>query len=826
MKSKFTLFTFLLILSFTSITHAENFFLAAGDSCSNAIVIAEGTFTVDTLVGSGAVVGGATAAKWYSYTPGMNGFLNINSCGGGADTRLNVWTGDCSGLASVIDNDDACDLGNGDDYASEVVFAVTGGTEYLINWDDRWEAIGFDFSVIFNTSPPDPTCDQPFIVINDEVDTYPLGDVNGMAPHWSVWPGAAASGIVSDDFAFSGTQSVKIDGSVAGQDALFLLGDPVGGHYAVGWKMYIPSGNDGYFNLQHTMPTTSAGFWAFEVFFENDGEGRFLNSGTAEETSFSYTPDEWFDVIIFCDIDSDEGRMIIGDVEASATTVVAWTFSDGNTTSNGLNSINFYPGSADVVFYVDDLLLAAFPEATTGNYCYTAVPITEGVHSVPELECFGAAYFINDSGFAGYWFEYTATEDGVISIASCGGGADSRGWIFDGECHNLRIQGINDDRCDLGDGNEYASYREAVVTAGNTYYILWDDIWETNGFDFELAFTAGALTPGYFCQSAIAVGINQDIFTENYGEASVAGPVISNYTSATTPYAGSAWYSFTPSDDAIVDITACDGTTTDTRLWVYTGDCDAFETLTLVASDDDGCGSASIVSELAVTGGTTYFIEWDDEFSNAPIIWRINYSNAVNYTFNVDMSLQTVDAGGVFVAGSFSGWENVAMDDSDGDEVWSVTTQVPPSADIAYKFKNGPDGWETLDTSVGDDCTAGGFGDRALTTGMADANLPEVCFNYCVSCDLVDIDELALGKGVSVFPNPATDQVFLQFSLEESIDLEIRVINTLGQVVSNRVIKGIQQETIGLGVAHLPPGTYFIQMTNDDISISKKVIIQ
>lgn len=813
-------------LFLTTNVFAENLYFAPGDSCNVAIPITAGMHTATPLLGGGAVFAGATAAKWYAYTPPMDGILNVNSCLGGADTRLAILSGGCGALVVVADNDDACDQGNGDLYASEVNVPVTGGTDYLIYWDDRWDANGFDFTVTLSDLPTDPTCDQPLVSINDNIESYTTGDVDGQAAHWGIWPGAASSGIVSTDFAASGTQSVKIDGSVTGLDALLLLGDPTSGHYVVNWKMYVPTGNNGYFNLQHDMPTTSAGFWAFEVWFENDGEVRILNSGTAEETFATYSPDEWFDVILYIDIDSDEIRMVLGDVAVSATTVSAWTFSDGTITSSGLNSINFYPNDASYVYYIDDVGMSEIPQAGTGQYCYTAVTAIEGTNTVPDIECFGGAYNINDSGFGGYWFEYTATADGMISIASCGGGADTRGWIFDGECHNLRIQGINDDRCDLGNGNEWASYREAAVTDGNTYYILWDDIWEGTGFDFDLTFTAGDLTPGDFCQSAIAVSINEDIFTEDYGEASVAGPVIGNYVASTTPYAGSAWYSFTPSSDAVVNITSCDGTVSDTRLWVYTGNCDAMENLTLVASDDDGCAPASIITEFAVTANTTYYIEWDDELSNDPILWRIEYANAVNYTFNVDMSLETTDPAGVFIAGTFTGWENLAMEDPDENDIWTVTTQVPPDSDLAFRYKNGPDGWETINTTIGDDCTVAGFDDRALNTGMVDSTLSAVCFSYCVSCDIVDIDEITLQESFEIFPNPASDQLYIQFNLPESLDLEVRLLNTLGQVVTSRILNNVNQETINFATDNLPTGTYFIQLTSDEVSVSRKVIIQ
>ncbi len=66
-------------------------------------------------------------------------------------------------------------------------------------------------------------------------------------------------------------------------------------------------------------------------------------------------------------------------------------------------------------------------------------------------------------------------------------------------------------------------------------------------------------------------------------------------------------YMYLPTADECVDITLCNGSTYDTKLFVYAGACPG----TLVACDDDFCGSPgweSEVSHLPLTAGETYFI--------------------------------------------------------------------------------------------------------------------------------------------------------------------------------------------------------------------------
>ncbi|HIP36834.1 MAG TPA: hypothetical protein EYG85_08270, partial [Crocinitomix sp.] len=82
------------------------------------------------------------------------------------------------------------------------------------------------------------------------------------------------------------------------------------------------------------------------------------------------------------------------------------------------------------------------------------------------------------------------------------------------------------------------------------------------------------------------------------------------------------WYSFTPTCDATITVTSTnDPNLTDTRLSIYTGTCGA---LTCVANDDDGgTGFTSTVSNLSVTAGVTYYIEWDDRWSGNGFLWEL-----------------------------------------------------------------------------------------------------------------------------------------------------------------------------------------------------------
>ncbi|MDX5321050.1 MAG: T9SS type A sorting domain-containing protein, partial [Bacteroidota bacterium] len=128
---------------------------------------------------------------------------------------------------------------------------------------------------------------------------------------------------------------------------------------------------------------------------------------------------------------------------------------------------------------------------------------------------------------------------------------------------------------------------------------------------------------------------------------------------------------------------------------------------------------------------------------------------AVNVTFSVDMTGQTVDASGVHIAGSFQSEAGAGGDwlpgatalADQGGGIWSVTVDIPAGY-YEYKFING--------TNWGQDETPGNLckinGNRAVSVGSADMSVPVTLFAQCASSDPTILFQLDM-KGQS-FINP------------------------------------------------------------------------
>jgi len=104
-------------------------------------------------------------------------------------------------------------------------------------------------------------------------------------------------------------------------------------------------------------------------------------------------------------------------------------------------------------------------------------------------------------------------------------------------------------------------------------------------------------------------------------------------------------------------------------------------------------------------------------------------TNFSDVTFVVDMTNETVPPEGVFVAGSFNGWNATATPLADnGDGTWEYTGNFQEGITIEYKFING-DVWE----DVPQVCAPNG--NRYLLIPEDNTILGSVCFSKCNDCN-------------------------------------------------------------------------------------------
>jgi hypothetical protein len=89
------------------------------------------------------------------------------------------------------------------------------------------------------------------------------------------------------------------------------------------------------------------------------------------------------------------------------------------------------------------------------------------------------------------------------------------------------------------------------------------------------------------------------------------------------------------------------------------------------------------------------------------------------------------------------------------------------------------------------------------------------------------INDYSINNGISIYPNPVTNQINIQFdasmtSAKQDVVVDIR--NELGQSVKKPLI--MNKNEMIIDVADLPGGVYFIQIKNENNTVNKRFIKQ
>ena len=292
------------------------------------------------------------------------------------------------------------------------------------------------------------------------------------------------------------------------------------------------------------------------------------------------------------------------------------------------------------------LLGFGFQISNAQNSCATAVAVGPGTFVVGNIDGANLQSSCSTAGQA-EWYIYTPTTNHRVTVTSdlniniC---KDTNVTIYTGTCAGLGCYAEDDDNgviaCNVGNTNSYLSVVAFDAYAGVSYYIAWDNTWDSSGFSFQLS---EAVLPPNPCGTAI--GVSAGITTV----PSINGVTISTACSTATL---AKWYAYTPSQNANVTISSdlAANICKDTNFSVYTGSCSGG--LICVASDDNSgiiaCNVGNTNSYLskatfAASSGTTYFIVWDNknsaagfnfQITEAVIVIPINYTSTTIGTIN------------------------------------------------------------------------------------------------------------------------------------------------------------------------------------------------
>ncbi len=215
----------------------------------------------------------------------------------------------------------------------------------------------------------------------------------------------------------------------------------------------------------------------------------------------------------------------------------------------------------------------------------------------------------------------------------------------------LNAQGCNNSgiAADCGDG--FANGDEVGVDCGGSSCapcasLCGDGIQNGNELDIDCGGDCAPCLGGALevCTNAVALRTS--------GTYTNPGPT-SGFGANNSSAMHSNWYVMTPDYSGTLSIESCGGAV-DTRLFLYEGAC---ETLQKIAESDDDCkrsnsdftpnGTASKILDFPITKGKTYYIEWDDRWSDQGFDFNISMTPIATCGDGIQNGTETaVDCGG------------------------------------------------------------------------------------------------------------------------------------------------------------------------------------
>lgn len=175
---------------------------------------------------------------------------------------------------------------------------------------------------------------------------------------WITWNETSCDAIqdafVVDNISYDGTKSVLIQ---SGNDLVhkisnYQTSDLPGVHF----KMYIPGGKQGYFNILSNFEQGNH-IWGMEVFFYSDGTGTLKAN---IDKSFTFPHDKWFSISVYFDLNSDWSSMWVDD-SGYLQEVHQWQWTSGYSNSQftlpQLSAVDFYSRDEEVLYYIDRFMV-------------------------------------------------------------------------------------------------------------------------------------------------------------------------------------------------------------------------------------------------------------------------------------------------------------------------------------------------------------------------------------------------------------------------------------------------------------------------------------
>jgi len=218
-------------------------------------------------------------------------------------------------------------------------------------------------------------------------------------------------------------------------------------------------------------------------------------------------------------------------------------------------------------------------------------------------------------------------------------------------------------------------------------------------------------------------------------------------------------------------------------------------------------GDSSVVITGDRNGGTSWYEYFYD--------WKVTVGGCAreDSTFTVSIHPDAVAAISVDTA-------NATISATDWMANWS--TSGTTGADSIYvEFSNGTSSNDTSGTVT---FNANNAGETVTVIAFGPCSSDTATFTFDVN--QISVDEDFMNGTLKIYPNPTRGLFNVEFATASATDVEISIVNMVGQVISNEVVtvNGLYNNQFDL--SNESAGVYFIQFTTDNAVLTERITVE
>ena len=216
-------------------------------------------------------------------------------------------------------------------------------------------------------------------------------------------------------------------------------------------------------------------------------------------------------------------------------------------------------------------------------------------------------------------------------------------------------------------------------------------------------------------------------------------------------------------------------------------------------------------SSVVITGDRNGGGSWYEYFYD----WQVTVGGCEreDSTFTVSIHPDAVAAISVDTA-------NATIGATDWMANWS--TAGTTGADSIYvEFSNGTSSNDTSGTVT---FTANNAGETVTVIAFGPCSSDTASFTFDVN--QISVDEDFLNGTLSIYPNPTRGLFNVEFATASATNVEISIVNMVGQVISNEVVtvNGLYNNQFDL--SDESAGVYFIKFTTDEGVLTERITVE